>query len=132
MTEQLTIRGLVATSPRSVVTDSGLAVTSFRLAAPSRRFSAEDNAWISDQTNWFTVSAFRQLAQNCASSISKGDRVLVHGRLKVRDWDNGERSGTSVELEADAIGFDLTFGNATMQRTPVPADEESEAQLQPA
>ena len=132
MTEQLTIRGLVATTPKNVVTESGLAVTSFRLAAPSRRFSVEDNAWVTDQTNWYTVSAFRQLAQNSASSISKGDRVLVHGRLKIRDWDNGEPSGTAVELDADAIGFDLTFGTATMQRTPLPADEESEAELQPA
>ncbi|MEK9578857.1 MAG: single-stranded DNA-binding protein, partial [Aquiluna sp.] len=100
MTEQLTIRGLVATTPKNVVTESGLAVTSFRLAAPARRFSVADNAWVTDQTNWYTVSAFRQLAQNSASSISKGDRVLVHGRLKIRDWDNGERSGTAVELDA--------------------------------
>lgn len=132
MSEQITIRGLVATTPRSVVLESGLAVTSFRLAAPTRRFDAESSSWVTDQTNWFTVSAFRRLAENAAQSISKGDRVLVHGKLKVRDWDNGERSGTSVEIDADAIGPDLTFGTASLQRVPLPDEEESEAELQPA
>ena len=28
---------------------------------------------------------------------------MVSGRLKIRDWDNGERSGTSVEIEADCL-----------------------------
>lgn len=132
MSEQITIRGLVATTPRSVVTESGLAVTSFRLAAPSRKYDQETASWVTDQTNWYTISSFRRLAENAATSISKGDRILVHGRIKIRDWDNGERSGTSVEIDADALGPDLTFGTAMLQRMPVPDEEESEAELQPA
>lgn len=132
MSEQITIRGLVATSPRSIETESGLAVTTFRLAAPNRRFDAESSSWVSDQTNWYTVSTFRRLAQNAAQSISKGDRILVHGRLKVRDWDNGERSGTSVEIDADSLGPDLVFGIANFERTPSADEEDSEAELQPA
>ena len=112
----------------------GVNVLSFRLAAAQRRFGSQTGKWLSDQTNWFTVSSFRRLADNSHSSLAKGDRVLVSGRLKVRDWDNGERSRTSVELEAEAIVHDLTFGTTELRRTE-PSEtesEDSEAELQPA
>ena len=128
MSEIVTVSGLVATTPRHLVTQDGLPITSFRLAASHRRFDRKENKWIDGETNWFTVTAFRQLAINSAGSVSKGERVLVTGKLRVRDWDNGERAGTSVEVEADAIGHDLTWGTATFTRTvlvrePDPAED---------
>jgi single-strand DNA-binding protein len=101
------------------------------MAASHRRFDRTANKWVDGETNWFTVTAFRQLAINAAGSISKGERVLVTGKLRVRDWDNGERAGTSVEIEAEALGHDLTWGTSTFMRTvlvrePDPSDEESE------
>jgi single-strand DNA-binding protein len=99
------------------------------MAASHRRFDRKENKWVDGETNWFTVTAFRQLAINCAGSVSKGERVLVTGKLRVRDWDNGERAGTSVEVEAEALGHDLTWGTATFTRTvlvrePDPSDDE--------
>ncbi|MEN9854808.1 MAG: hypothetical protein RLZ30_917 [Actinomycetota bacterium] len=129
---QIAVRGLIATTPRQVVTESGLTVVSFRLANSFRKFDIEKQAWVSSDTNWYTVSGFRKLAENSANSLSKGDRVLVSGKLKIRDWDNGERSGTSVEIEADAIGHDLTFGTTSFERTGQPEEEDSETELQPA
>jgi single-strand DNA-binding protein len=129
---QIAVRGLIATTPRQVVTESGLTVVSFRLANSFRKFDIEKQAWVSSDTNWYTVSGFRKLAENSANSLSKGDRVLVSGKLKIRDWDNGERSGTSVEIEADAIGHDLTFGTSSFERTGQPEEEDSETELQPA
>ena len=128
MSEIVTVSGLVATTPRHLVTQDGLPITSFRLAASHRRFDRTANKWIDGETNWFTVTAFRQLAINSAGSVSKGERVLVTGKLRVRDWDNGERAGTSVEIESDAIGHDLTWGTATFTRTilvrePDPAED---------
>jgi single-strand DNA-binding protein len=117
VTELVTISGLVATTPRHLITQDGLPITSFRLAASHRRFDRTANKWVDGETNWFTVTAFRQLAINSAGSVSKGERVLVTGKLRVRDWDNGERAGTSVEIESDAIGHDLTWGTATFTRT---------------
>lgn len=101
-----TVQGLVATTPRNLVTTEGLPITSFRLAVQEGK-----------ETNWFTVTAFKQLAINSATSISKGDRVVVSGSLRVRDWDNGERAGTSVEIEAVTIGHDLMWGASTFVRT---------------
>jgi single-strand DNA-binding protein len=89
---------------------------------------------VDSDVNWFTISSFRQLAGNVSQSISKGERILVSGRLKVRDWDNGERSGTSVEVEASAIGHDLNFGTSSFERRSLvvaePEDEE-ETELEP-
>jgi single-strand DNA-binding protein len=136
MTEQITVSGLVATSPRHLVTPDGLPITSFRLAAAHRRYDKAARRWIESDTNWFTVSSFRQLATNSSSSLNKGDRVVVTGKLKIRDWDNGDRSGTSVEIEADAIGHDLSWGTAEFVRTTVSSqldpEEEEEQELIPA
>ena len=134
MAETYTAVGLVATTPRNIVTSEGLSVTSFRLASGSRRFDKDSGEWTDGDTNWFTVVAFRQLARNANESIAKGDRILVSGRLKVRDWDNGERTGTTVEIEADCLGHDLLFGTSTFERV-VRQDqqtEDSDSTLQPA
>lgn len=130
MSESFTVSGLVATTPRHLVTQEGLPITSFRLASSKRRFDRTKKIWVDGETNWFTINSFRQLAINSASSISKGDRIVVSGRLKVRDWDNGERSGTSVEIEADSLGHDLVWGTSEFSRTVLvredPEDDEPE------
>jgi single-strand DNA-binding protein len=124
MSEALSVTGLVATTPRHLVTQDGLPITSFRLASSQRRFDRNQNKWIDGETNWFTVTAFRQLAINSSSSINKGDRVAVNGKLRVRDWDNGERAGTSVEIEADSMGHDLSWGNSVFTRTVLVREPE--------
>jgi single-strand DNA-binding protein len=103
---KITVSGLVATTPRHLVTQEGLPITSFRLASE-----------IDGATNWYTITSFKALAINSAISISKGDRVILVGDLRVRDWDNGERAGTSVEIEATTIGHDLFYGSSVFTRT---------------
>ncbi len=125
MTEQVSVTGLVATTPRHLVTQDGLPITSFRLASSQRRFDRKENKWIDGETNWYTVTAFRQLAINASTSVSKGDRVTVLGKLRVRDWDNGERAGTSVEIESDSIGHDLAWGTSAFTRTVLVRESES-------
>ena len=128
MSETLSVTGLVATTPRHLVTQDGLPITSFRLASSQRRFDRNQNKWIDGETNWFTVTAFRQLAINSAGSINKGDRLVVAGKLRVRDWDNGERAGTSVEIEADSLGHDLTWGSSVFTRTVLVREPEPDAE----
>jgi single-strand DNA-binding protein len=48
----------------------------------------------------------------------------------VRDWDNGERTGTSVEIEADVIGHDLTWGNAVFTRTVLVREEPADSEIE--
>ena len=129
MAENLTVSGLVATTPRHLVTADGLAITSFRLASSNRRFDRTQGKWVDGETNWYTITAFRQLGINVAGSINKGDRIIVQGVLRVRDWDNGERTGTSVEIEAEAIGHDLTWGSSVFTRTVLVREAEPEPEM---
>lgn len=114
---QISVAGLVATTPRHLITQDGLPITSFRLACSERKFDKQENKWVDGETDWYTVTAFRQLAIHAAESVQKGDRIFVAGNLRVRDWDNGERGGTSVEIEAKTMGHDLTWGKTIFTRT---------------
>lgn len=109
MTDIITVTGVVGTDPKHTVTSGGLAITSFRLASTRRVFDRAKGTWEDGETNWFTVSAFRQLASNASLSIRKGERLIVRGRLRLRAWETGEKSGTAVEIEADSIGHDLAW-----------------------
>ena len=129
MAENITVSGLVATTPRHMVTADGLPITSFRLASSNRRFDKAKGMWVDGETNWYTITAFKQLAINVAASINKGDRIFIQGVLRVRDWDNGERAGTSVEIEAEAMGHDLTWGNSIFTRTVLVRDPEPEPEM---
>ena len=115
--QNYTTTGLVATTPRHLKTADGLDITSFRLASSTKRFDRTKMEWIEADTNWFTITSFGTLAINAVSSIGKGDRIIVSGTLRVRDWDNGEVSGTSIEIEADTLGHDLVWGQSTFVRT---------------
>lgn len=116
MTDTITLTGLVATTPRHLITAEGLAITSFRLASSQRRFDRALGKWVDGDTNWYTVSSFRALGENAAVSLNKGDRVIVSGKLRIRDWENTDRSGTTVEVEAETLGHDLCWGIATYTR----------------
>lgn len=135
MADQISVTGLVGTEPKFSTTQNGLDVLSFRLASTHRKFDRETGNWIESDVNWYTVVCYRGLARHAAESIGKGERVLVHGNLKVRDWDNGERSGTSVEIDASSIGHDLLFGTSEFTRRShsiqSAEDEESEQELEP-
>ena len=114
--DTITITGLVATTPRHIVTGEGLPISSFRLASTQRRFDKDAEKWTDGETNWFTVTCFRQLATHVHRSIHKSERVIVTGTLRIREWDSGEKVGTTVEVEADSIGHDLTWGTSVFAK----------------
>lgn len=120
MTDQISVTGLIATEPRSITTSEGLSICSFRLASPQRHFSKTENQWVDGETNWYTVSAFRQLAENAAQSLRKGERVVVRGRLRLRQWDRDDKSGLSAEIEAEALGHDIRWGTSEFSRSGNP------------
>jgi len=125
MIDILSVSGIVATTPRHIVTSEGLAVTSFRLASTQRRFDKGQAQWVDIDTNWYTVVAFRQLALNAHTSLNKGDRVVATGRVKVRNWESEDKSVTAIEIEADALGHDLLWGTSSFERNSLARDLES-------
>jgi len=116
-TNPIALTGLVGTEPRSMITGSGVTITSFRLASTLRKFDKLKNEWVDDITNWYSVSTYRALATNVAASIKKGERVVVIGRLRLRQWDNGQKTGMSADIDADSVGHDLNVGSASFSRT---------------
>lgn len=116
----ITLQGWVGSEP--VVRQAGQAVVAnFRLASTPRRFNRSAGEWVDDGvTQWFTVNAWRQLGTNVKASLRKGDPVVVHGRLVARSWLNQGVETSAFEIEAAAIGHDLTKGCSLLQRNPRP------------
>jgi len=114
--DTITVTGNVATPPELKRTPAGLAIATFRVASGQRRYDREAEAWTDAGTNWYTVSVFRGLADHAYQSLHKGDRVILTGRLRLREWDNGTRRGTAVEIDAEAIGHDLRWGTTTFAK----------------
>lgn len=124
MTDTVTITGNVGTEPEKKRTGDGVAITSFRLASPQRRFDRAAGTWVDTGTNWYSVSAFRRLGDHAFESLRKGNPVVVTGRLRIRDWDNGTKKGTDVEIDADAIGHDLRWGTSVYTKVAGPTTPE--------
>lgn len=115
----ITVTGVVGTEPTLTVGASGTPCSLFRLGSTARKLDPQNNTWSDGDTNWYSIVAFRRLAANIQASLHKGDRVLVNGRLRVQEWTgNDGRSRITVEILADSVGPDLTFGVATISRNP--------------
>lgn len=110
-----TVIGNVASDVRFTTTDGGVAVASFRVASTPRRYGS--NGWVDGHTSFVTVKCWRGLADNVRDSVSKGQPVVVHGRVTVRPWERDDRTGTSVDIDADAIGHDLRWGTTAFAKT---------------
>jgi single-strand DNA-binding protein len=133
MNETITITGNIATDPEHKHTAGGVSITTFRVASGQRRYDRQSGGWVDAATNWYTVSTFRSLADHAFNSLRKGDRVLLTGRLRVRDWDTGAKKGTTVEIDAEAIGHDLLWGNSRFEKErPSETRLESDAWTAPA
>jgi single-strand DNA-binding protein len=113
----VTLVGNVATDVRTTTSQAGVPISSFRIASTTRRFERGRGGWSDLDTLYVTVLCWRALAENVAASMAKGDPVVVHGRLRMRQWTSDDgRSGTAVELEASTAGHDLSRGISAFTR----------------
>lgn len=92
----ITVNGLIATTPRQIITPEGKQIFSCRLVEKAQ-----------DHANWFTLMAYDELAVAASNELSKGDRIIVTGELLIREWDNGETSGISPEIRASNISISI-------------------------
>jgi single-strand DNA-binding protein len=123
MSDTITITGNIAADPERRQAGAGGPVTTFRVASSQRHFDRSKGEWVETGTNWYRVSAFRSLGENAFESLHKGERVIVTGRLKVREWQNDKGKGMSVEIDADGIGHDLRWGTSHYSRAGQRSDE---------
>lgn len=95
-------------------TSSGT-VASFRMAASNGFFDRRTQRWV-ERSTYLTVSAWRQLGENLAASLHKGQPVLVVGRMRQRDVERDGRRVTYYEVDAECVGHDLSRGSAVFAR----------------
>ncbi|MEX2972542.1 single-stranded DNA-binding protein [Streptomyces sp. C184] len=116
----VTLVGNAATAVEHRQTTAGATVARFRLAATSRRWDKALERWTDGETSFYTVRSWRGLADNVAASVAVGEPLIVQGRLRLREGEQSpERGGQrwfSAEVDAVAIGHDLTRGTAAFRR----------------
>ncbi|MFD1714030.1 single-stranded DNA-binding protein [Amnibacterium flavum] len=118
MSDHITVVGRVATVPKRIERGEAPALVTFRLASRDSRFDEETKTWIESDPNWYTVNAWRALADNVERSVRKGQPVIVTGRLDLRTWkDDSGANRVDPTLQADGIGHDLRRGSSTFTGT---------------
>jgi single-strand DNA-binding protein len=111
----VTVTGNVGSDVEHRVTRTGLATAQFRLACTPRVF--REGAWQDQPTTWIAIECFRGLADNVSSSLTKGDPVVVQGRLRTRSWtDTNDVAHERLVIEATALGHDLNRGTSAFRR----------------
>ena len=126
----VTVVGNLATEPAGRTTAGGVPVLTLRVATTPRRRDGVTGEWKDAETAFLTVTCWRALAEHVARSLHKGDPVVVHGRLLHKSYETpqGERR-SSTEVEASALGPDLSRGTAAFARAgrarPVEAAQET-------
>jgi single-strand DNA-binding protein len=131
----MTIVGNVVDEPRPRETKNGHKVTNFRVASTSRRYDREQERYVDNETLYVNVTCWRAQAINVAESVRKGQPVVVYGRYYSRDYTKNEQVRTTYELEAMALGHDLSRGVSSftrMNRTAPPVVIEVDESGRPA
>ena len=117
------IIGNVTRDPELRFTPTGVAVCSFGIAWTPRRKT--DNGWEDGESSFFNCSAWRDLGENIAASIAKGNRVVVSGSVRSRDWD--DRDGNkryAFEIVADEM--EMLGGGEPQESRPSQAPQKPE------
>ncbi len=114
----ITIVGNLTDDPELRFTPSGAAVANFTVASTPRIMNRQTQQWEDGDTLFMRCSAWRNVAENIAESLHRGNRVVVTGRLKQRSYETREgQQRTVVELDVDEVGASLRYATAKVQRT---------------
>ena len=108
----ITLRGYLTAEPTlHQKTATATPVTEIRVGSTPRRLNRETGEWQDAPTSYFRIKCWRRLAINAASSLHKGDMVVVRGRFYMNNWvDSQQRPRSTLEIEADSLGHDLAYG----------------------
>ena len=110
----VTLVGNATRDPELRYTTGGRGVASFGLAV-NRRYQ-QNGEW-QEQTSFFNITAWGELGENAAASLTKGSRIIVTGRLQQRDYETREgEKRTIVEVIADELGPSLRWAQAQVER----------------
>lgn len=115
MSAGITLTGRLVADPELKFTAKGDAVCNLRVVTSGRRKT--DAGWQDVDTTFWQVAAWRQLGENVAESLTKGDQVVIVGKVKSREWqDNDGNKRTAWEVDAQHVAVDLSRATAKVQR----------------
>ena len=131
---KLTIIGNLTRDPQLRVTPSGVNVCDFSVAV-NRRVKRDQNSQ-QPEADFFRVTAWRELGENCAKYLAKGRKVCVIGPVSVSTY-TGQDGVTraSLEVQAQDVEFLTPRGEAGDQTAPAgsaPTQYAAPAQTAPA
>jgi single-strand DNA-binding protein len=114
----LTIVGNLTADPELRYTQNGLPVVNLTIASTPRVFDRQANEFKDGETLFMRASAWREMAEHIAGSLTKGTRVVASGNLKQKSYETKEgEKRTTVELEIDEIGPSLRYATAQVTRS---------------
>lgn len=115
----ITVVGNLTADPELRTVGSGSQVVDFTIASTPRTYNRQTQQFEDGDPLFLRCSAWRDMAQNIASSLTKGMRVIAQGRLVQRSYQAQDGSNRSVvELRVDEIGPSLRYASAQVTRTP--------------
>ena len=114
---RVSVRGYVGGQPDIYDNENGGQTVVFSIGVTARAWNRQENRMKDNETAWYSVRCYGNLALNVAASIEKGSPVMVRGRLVSRAWkdDSGIERSRHVII-ADAVGIDLNTGTARFSR----------------
>jgi single-strand DNA-binding protein len=108
----LTITGNLTADPELNRSRGGTPVATLIVATTPRHYDRAADIWADEETIYLRCTAWRHTAQNIAASLRKGDRVLVHGKLRQHTYTTDAGSRPTFELDIDDIGPSLRHRTA--------------------
>lgn len=114
----VTIIGNLTGDPELRFTPSGAAVANVNIASTPRKYNRETNSWDDGTTLFIRGSVWREMAENVAESLHRGDRVIATGVLVQNNWQDKESGAnrSSIDLQIEEIGPSLRYGSATFTK----------------
>jgi single-strand DNA-binding protein len=117
MATTITVIGNLVKDPEKKDLGSGKVLAKLRVAS-TERFQDSDGAWKDGDTAFYDVVCWRTLAENVSSNLSKGNKVIVHGKLKYREFDRKDGTrGNAFEIDATDVGSSLSIKSGTFNKT---------------
>jgi single-strand DNA-binding protein len=113
----ITVVGNLTDNPELRFTPAGVPMARFTVAVNPRVFDKTTGEWRDGEASFYNCTAWRQLAENTAQSLSKGIRVIVTGTIAQQRWETeqGEKRSTFA-VTAEAVGPDLSYATATIRK----------------
>lgn len=117
--------GNLTRDPEIKYTNEGTAIAEMGLA--SNKKWTDKSGKDMEIVDYFNITAWNKLAENCAATLKKGDRIMVSGHLNLRSWENKEGKKYNItSITADIVAASLEFNNVKILDKN---DEEGDSEI---